>query len=341
MRLQGGVYALLFKKLSITLIVAISIITQTINVFAAEVILGGETIGIELDYEGVLITGTYDISIDNQNYNPSSDGYQTGDLIIGVNHHTVDSISSLMENVEKEIEKQNDITLQIKRDSQTFDKKLKYQENNGKFTTGLYVQDGLTGVGTMTYYNPSTKNFGALGHIMTDVQLSSETVIKKGKIYNSYVKKINPSQNGTPGEKIAEIGTIEIGTILDNNNYGIYGSYLSSQVTNKQTISTASIDEVKEGKAYFLTVLDGQEISKCEINITNLKKQSKPDIKGITFEITDKKVLSLTNGVVQGMSGSPIIQDGKLIGCVTHVDVNNVHKGYGLYIDWMLESEKG
>ena len=93
-------------------------------------------------------------------------------------------------------------------------------------------------------------------------------------------------------------------------------------------------------RAYFLTVLDGHTLTKCSINITKLKKQNEPSIKGITFEITDEKVLSLTNGVVQGMSGSPIIQNGKLIGCVTHVDVNNVHQGYGLYIDWMLENDK-
>ncbi|MFR1295322.1 MAG: SpoIVB peptidase S55 domain-containing protein [Coprobacillus cateniformis] len=100
------------------------------------------------------------------------------------------------------------------------------------------------------------------------------------------------------------------------------------------------MDEVEEGEAYFLTVLDGHTLTKCSINITKLKKQNEPSIKGITFEITDEKVLSLTNGVVQGMSGSPIIQNGKLIGCVTHVDVNNVHQGYGLYIDWMLENDK-
>lgn len=330
---------MLFKKLSITLIIAISIITQTINVFAAEVILGGESIGIELNYEGVLITGTYDISIDNEKYNPSLDGYQTGDLIVGVNHNSINSISSLMENIEKEIEKKNEIILEMRRKEHIFEKKLKYEENNGKFTTGLYVQDGLTGVGTMTYYNPTTKHFGALGHIMADVELSSSTVTKKGKVYNSYVKKINPSQNGKPGEKIAEIGTIEIGTIYDNNNYGIFGSYHDTQISNKKIISTASIDEVKKGKAYFLTVLDGHTISKCEINIIDLKNQTKPSIKGIVFEITDKKVLLKTNGIVQGMSGSPIIQNGKLIGCVTHVDVNNVHKGYGLYIDWMLKND--
>lgn len=329
---------MLLKKLSITLLIVLSFIVQTTQAYAAEVMLGGESIGIELNYDGILITGTYDISIDNKTYNPTSDGYKVGDLIVEINNHSVDSISSLMKAVEKEIESNKKIILKMKRNDKTFEKELKCQQSNNKFSTGLYVQDGLAGIGTMTYYNPSTHRFGALGHLMNDVKLSNETIIKKGKVYNSYVKKINPSYNGKPGEKIAEIGSIEIGTVLDNNNYGIYGTYKDSQIQNKTSISTASIDEVKKGKAYFLTVLNGHQLTKCEINITQLKKQTNPDIKGITFEITDKKVLSITNGVVQGMSGSPIIQNGKLIGCVTHVDVNDVHKGYGLYIDWMLKN---
>ena len=127
--------------------------------------------------------------------------------------------------------------------------------------------------------------------------------------------------------------------MYENNNYGIYGQYtnFSDQL---QTISTASMDEIELGEAYFLTVLNSHEVSRCSIRITDLKKQNEPDVKGITFEITDEEVLSLTNGIVQGMSGSPIIQNNKLIGCVTHVDINNVHQGYGLYIDWMLKNDK-
>lgn len=329
---------MLFKKLSITLIVVFTFLFQTTYAYAAEVLLGGDSIGIELQYEGILITGTYDISIDNRKYNPSIDDYRQGDLIIGVNQKSVKSISTLMDTVEKEIEKHNDITLQLKRNGKTIEKPLKYQETNGKFSTGLYVQDGLNGIGTMTYYNPSNQTFGALGHMMNDTRLSSD-IIKTGKVYDSSIKRIKPSQNGKPGEKIGQIGSVEIGNILDNNNFGIFGQYISSQTKDKQTIQTANISEVKTGKAYFLTVLDNQKISRCEIQITHLKKQSKPDVKGITFEITDENVLSQTNGIVQGMSGSPIIQDDKLIGCVTHVDVNNVHKGYGLYIDWMLEND--
>lgn len=331
---------MLFKKLSVALIVVLTFLCQTVSVYAADVYLGGQSIGIELDYEGVMITGTYDISIGNQKYNPASDGYLSGDLITKVNGQTVDSISLLMDNVEKEIESHKSIVLTLKRNEDFLEKELKFQEADGKFSTGLYVQEGLTGVGTMTYYNPQTHHFGALGHVMSDVSLSSDIVVKKGTIYHSYVKKINPSQNGKPGEKVADIGSIQIGTIFDNNSYGIYGNYDEISSLSQELVSTASIDEVKEGEAYFLTVLDGHTVTKCSINITNLKKQNKPSIKGITFEITDKKVLSLTNGIVQGMSGSPIIQNGKLIGCVTHVDVNNVHQGYGLYIDWMLENDK-
>lgn len=325
--------------MSISLITVVSLVFPSFQVFAADVILGGQSIGIELDYEGVMITGTYDISIDNRPYNPASDGYQSGDLITQVNQQNVESISELMESVKNSVEKNQKIMLTLKRQNKTIKKELKFQKKDDQFTTGLYVQDGLTGIGTMTYYNPETHHFGALGHMMYDTSLSSGTTIKNGTVYNSYVKKINPSQNGNPGEKIAEIGSIEIGRLYENNNYGIYGQYtnLSDQL---QTISTASMDEIELGEAYFLTVLNGHEVSRCSIRITDLKKQNEPDVKGITFEITDEEVLSLTNGIVQGMSGSPIIQNNKLIGCVTHVDINNVHQGYGLYIDWMLKNDK-
>ena len=330
---------MLLKKLSISLIIVVSLLCPSFQVFAADVILGGQSIGIELDYEGVMITGTYEISIDNHPYNPASDGFMSGDFIIKVNNQDIQSIQELTNEIKVCVEKKQEIILTLKRQEQIFEKKLKFQTQDHQFTTGLYVQDGLTGIGTMTYYNPQNQHFGALGHMMCDTSFSSNISVKSGSIYHSYVKNIKPSQNGNPGEKIADIGSIEIGTLFDNNSYGIYGQYTSVSEQN-QIISTASIDEVEIGDAYFLTVLDGHTISRCSIRITDLKKQTEPDIKGITFEITDDKVLSLTNGIVQGMSGSPIIQNNKLIGCVTHVDMNNVHQGYGLYIDWMLKNDK-
>ena len=329
---------MLYKRLSITLFVVLSILLGSSSVYAAEVFLGGDSIGIELNYDGVVISGTYDISIDNKSYNPSSDGFVSGDLIKKVNDKTVKSISNLMKFIESDIEKQKPIFLTIQRDGRIFTQELKIQHNQKQFSTGLYVQDGLSGIGTMTYYNPSNQQFGALGHIMYDSKLSNDIPLNHGKVYNSYIKKIRPSENEQPGEKVGEIGSIDIGTVFENNNFGIYGSYIDSQITNKETISTASMDEVKKGDAYFLTVLNGHEIQKCHIKITHLKKQKQPDVKGITFEVVDKDVLKQAHGIVQGMSGSPIIQNGKLIGCVTHVNVNNAKIGYGLYIDWMLQN---
>lgn len=328
-----------FKKTAIALISVISLTFQSFNVFAEDVIIGGESIGIKLNYDGILITGTYDIEINNKSYNPRSDGYLAGDIIKKINNYPVTSIHDLSVHLKSEIENKHNINLIIERNHQTLSKCLKVQCKKNTFSTGLYVQDGLQGIGTMTYYNPNTHNFAALGHIMSDSYCNKNTNLKNGVVYESSVKKIIPSENGNPGEKIADINDIRIGSIYDNNQYGIYGSYKKSLQNHGQHISTANIDEVKKGEAYFLTVLDGKIITKCPIVITHLKKQDTPSVKGITFEIKDKRFLSLTNGIIQGMSGSPIIQNDKLIGCVTHVDIHNVHKGYGLYIDWMLKND--
>ncbi|MCD7807984.1 MAG: hypothetical protein LUH02_01470 [Erysipelotrichaceae bacterium] len=329
---------MLFKKLSITLIVVVCSIWSINDIYAIEVILGGQSIGIQLNYDGVMISGTYDITIDNETYNPSRDGYQSGHLITHVNGERVHSLDDLSECIEEKINENQSISLTILADNKIVTRDLKYQLNNDQYSTGLYVTDSLTGIGTMTYYNPATKHFAALGHMMYDVSLSSDAIIKEGSVYSSYVQSIVPSTNGHPGEKVADIDSVEIGMIFENNSYGIYGNYTTIS-NNNQTISTASMDEVELGNAYFLTVLEGDTIIQCAIEITHLKKQSSPSIKGITFRIVDEEILDKTRGVIQGMSGSPIIQNDKLIGCVTHVNVKNVEYGYGLYIDWMLEND--
>ena len=164
---------------------------------------------------------------------------------------------------------------------------------------------------------------------------NSDERLVTGNIYSSNVKKINKSKNGNPGEKIASINKNDLlGDIQVNNDYGIYGEYVN--VVKDELIETASIEEVKEGRAYIYTVINNNIVEPFEIEITNIKKQNSKDIKGITFKVTDKRLLDITNGVVAGMSGSPIVQDGKLIGAVTHVVVDNVKYGYGIFIDWML-----
>lgn len=331
---------MLFKKLSISLVISISLIFSVINVYAEQLYIGGDSIGIKLEYNGVLITGTYNITIDNKSYNPTSSGYKNGQIITHVNNHRVKNINDLMNEIETNTKLSKKITLTLLDNNISYCKVLHLQNINNQFSTGLYVCDGITGIGTITYYNPQTKRFGALGHIMGDSKLLVNIQNTSGNIYVSKVTSIIKSKVKMPGEKIAEFTDIKIGEITLNNQYGLYGDYDNYKVNDKSLIQTAKISEIKKGKAYFYTVINDQKIEKFEIEIIELKKQTKSDVKGITFKVTDQKILDKTNGIIQGMSGSPIIQNNKIIGCITHVDTNNPNIGYGLYIEWMLENDK-
>ena len=329
---------MLFKKSSISLIIFVALLFSINTAYGADVYLGGQSIGIKLDYEGVLITGTYDISIDNKTYNPSSDGFKKGDMIVKINDQSVKTITELSDIIEKSLSLNSPLSLTVKRDGKTFTKELYYQYINNEYSTGLYVQDGLTGIGTVTYYLPASKTFAALGHLMGNEENSSN--LTTGSVYDSYIKNIRPSLKGDPGEKIAEIGDVELGKVHNNNQFGIYGKFHSMNSASLDMISTGTKNDVKKGYAYFLTVIEGDEIKKCDIMITNVNTNSKDGLKGITFEVTDKELLNKCNGIVQGMSGSPIIQDGKLIGAITHVMVNNPKGGYGIFIENMIGATK-
>ncbi|WP_294579184.1 SpoIVB peptidase S55 domain-containing protein [uncultured Thomasclavelia sp.] len=328
---------MLFKKLTLSLIIVV-LITNPVAAWAISLIPGGDSIGIELDYQGVVITGGYDIQVNNQRYNPLDEDFQIGDLIIAIEDQTIDSIASLT-SVIKETNDDMVYDLTIKRDEQTLHQNLQVVLENQQFSTGLYVKDSITGIGTLTYYNPESETFGALGHAMSDSKLDSESLLQDGSIYESKVTSIKKAASGSSGNKIADISNVEIGSINSHSQFGLYGTY-NYDISNREMMETASIEEIKLGEAYFLTVLQGNEIVKCQIEITKLNKQDTAMEKGIEFTVTDQEVLKKANGIVQGMSGSPIIQNNKIIGCVTHVSGNNPMTGYGLYIDWMLEMEQ-
>lgn len=325
-----------FKKLFFSFILALTIINP-VAAYAISVIPGGDSIGIELDYQGVVITGGYDIEIDNKSYNPITNDFQVGDLITAIDNQKVTCIEDLTYVIKN---KTDDSTydLTIKRGDNIVHQDLKVVYDNQQFSTGLYVKDSISGVGTLTFYNPETHSFGALGHAMSDSKLDSESLLQHGSIYESNVTSIKKATNQSSGNKIADISNVEIGSINSHSQFGIYGTY-NYDISNREMMETATIEETKLGNAYFLTVLQGNEIVKCEIEITKLNSQDEVKEKGIEFKVTDKEVIEKANGIVQGMSGSPIIQNNKIIGCVTHVSGNNPMTGYGLYIDWMLEMD--
>ena len=308
--------------------------TNSELLFAKDVYLGGNSIGIEMKKNGVIVSGTYDIIINNKVYNPSKDSnIKIGDIIYEVDNNEIKCSKDFINTIS--YDNDNNLDLKIKRNNKILYETIKYQKDENIFKTGLYIKDKILGVGTLTYYDPETKNYGALGHEIIDSDTHNIFDDFTGNIVESYIEGYKKSTNGTPGEKIASIDTnINLGNILLNTKYGIYGEYLES--FNSKLIETASKEETHLGKAQIATVLNGNKIEYYDINIINLEKQNEISTKGITFEVTDKDLLSKTNGIIQGMSGSPIIQDNKLIGAVTHVLTNEVNKGYGIYIDFML-----
>lgn len=318
------------NKLLLILFLSTLIIPISANAYSEEVILGGENVGIEVNSNGVLIVGFYDV----KGTSPGREaGLKIGDTILKVDDTVIQGITDLSKQFN------NSKTLQItyKRGSITNETTLNLVQDNKIYKTGLYVKDSIVGIGTLTFIDPATKRFGALGHEILEQTTGTKFEIKDGKIFESNVTGIEKADRGSVGEKNAIYNEDEVyGNIDKNDITGIYGNYSKSY--DKNDLIKISSD-IKPGKAIIKTVILGQKKQEFEITILNVDKNHKT--KNILFEVTDETLLSKGNGIVQGMSGSPIIQDNKLVGAVTHVVVDNPHKGYGIMITNMLkESEK-
>ena len=311
------------------------------SVYAAqEVYLGGDSIGIKAEYDGVMITGTYSFQANGKTYDPSST-FLLGDVIIQCKGEVISNLEQLYAILSSLQNTENTVEVKIKRNDKIIDKQLVtvYDEKKNNFQSGLYVKDSITGVGTLTYIDPGTMKYGALGHEITDADLKKIAPIQSGSIYDSRVTSIQKAQKDVPGQKHAAIDyTKQIGDVNTNTPIGIYGNYFGNK--EHSLIPCASKEEIVLGEAYFYTVIDGNTVEPFKIEITKLHSQKESDIKGIEFRIEDERLKQKTNGIVQGMSGSPIVQNGKLIGAVTHVITSDPMKGYGVYIDWMLENTK-
>lgn len=284
--------------------------------------------GIEVNSKGVLIVGLYDIE------GGANKEFKVGDRIIKINDKEVNTIDRMIE-VINDSSTNNEFVFEVYRDNNI--KKIMTKLNkdeNGVLKTGLYVKDQINGIGTLTYIDPNSRIFGALGHEIVDKNTASKFEIKDGKIYEATVDSIKKSTDQTAGEKNAEYDlNSDIGRIEKNTKAGIFGRVDS--VDNDEKIEVSTNNEIHTGKAIIRTVISADKVEEFTINIIKLDPTSKT--KNILFEIDDERLLESTGGIVQGMSGSPIIQDNKIIGAVTHVIVNDVTKGYGIFITNMLE----
>lgn len=290
------------------------------------IIPGGDNIGINIKTSGVIVIGFYEV--DGKVY---KQGLKVGDYIIKINNHEVNNISNMV-NLINELEVDGKVKLTILRDNKEIEIDYQLIYDNGKYKTGLYAKDSVKGIGTLSYIDPETKRYGSLGHNIILNENQETILIDDGNILESEVTSIERSTNGSPGTKNANISSNTLGDIDMNTNVGIFGDYTDSLDT--KTVKVGKPKELKTGKAYIRTVLTDNKIKEYEIKITKIDQKNKA--KNIYFEIVDEELLKDTGGIVQGMSGSPIMQDDKIFGAVTHVVVDNVKKGYGVFITTML-----
>lgn len=324
-----------FKKIKnnilLTLIFTLLIIPNYALAYSDYIVAGGENIGIELNSKGVIIVGTYEVN----GINPAKEAnLRAGDKIIKINNKDVINIEEMLKVIENSNNKSN-IKITYLRGNKTNDTSLKLSKSSDNiYKTGLYVKDSISGVGTLTFIDPNTKLFGALGHEIIEKNTGQKLEIKDGKIYSSTVTGITRSDIGKPGEKAARYDSSDIfGNVKENTTSGIFGNYTST-IPDKKLYKVAKENDIKTGNATIFTVIDGNTIESFAINILRINKNT---TKNILFEITDSRLLKNTGGIVQGMSGSPIIQDNFIVGAVTHVVVDDPTKGYGIFITTMLE----
>ena len=305
------------------------------------VIPGGMPIGIYLETEGVMVLGTDSITAqDGMDYEPAANLVKAGDYIVALNEQEIHDKSDLVETV-KDLGDE-DIILRVRRQEQYMNIRMKPVRLNAReCKLGIWVRDNAQGLGTVTFLNTNSR-FGALGHGIHDVDTSELLEIHNGRVYETSIRDIQMMVDGTPGgmEGIIVYNNYNVlGKITSNTDCGIFGTIdrIDALFADQAPMETAVKDEITEGPATIRCAVEGT-VKDYRIRVTKIDKNTSEVNKGIVIEVTDDRLLSVTGGIVQGMSGSPIIQNGKLIGAVTHVFVHDATKGYGIFIEDMMEN---
>lgn len=300
----------------------------------------GNAIGMKLYTAGVLVVGMSEIE-GKKPYENS--GIKEGDRIIQINQNQIDNTDDLMKAVNKS--DGNNISIKYVRDEKTITTSIKPLKNSSnEYKIGLWVRDAAAGVGTLTFYEPSSGMFATLGHGIMDIDTAELIKIANGELVTTNILSINKGTKGNPGEIR---GTIEaghtIGSISKNTKFGVFGTinktpYLNTSNTNE--VQVALREEIKTDKAQIICELENGKKEYYDIEIQRIFISNNKDNKSMLIKVTDKKLLEKTGGIIQGMSGAPIIQNGKFVGAVTHVLVNDPTIGYGVFADIMLKQMK-
>lgn len=329
-------------KLEFSLFGWIPLRRVTVNVVPeVKLIPGGHSIGIKLRSQGVNVVGYYYFNVSGKNVSPARDaGIKIGDSILEINGKKVDDAPSAARILEEN--GGNRTELLISRRGKKFRVSLTplYSASDGAYRIGLYLRDSAAGVGTLTFYDPLTKKYGALGHVILDSDTQEPINLSEGTIVKAKIIEIKAAKRGQPGEKTGIFVDDDLGNIIKNTTYGIFGEITEFQQTASpypDPLPMALASEVQKGPAEILTVIEGETIGSYAVEIEKIAYQTNPTDKGMIIRVVDERLLHSTGGIIQGMSGSPIIQNGKLVGAVTHVFINDPTRGYGIFLEWMYQ----
>ena len=341
-----------FVRILILIFLISGVVFNTTSIFSASnnvegitdtpmsVVAGGETLGMKIYTKGVYIIGiTYVETNEGRKYPAKDAGLKIGDYIVKIQDKKINSA----EEFSKEMEKGGKLNATVMRGEDAIVVELvpQIQLSSGEYKMGLWVRDSTAGIGTVTYYNKADKSFGALGHGVTDMDTEKLLSIEKGYCYEAFINSVKKSEKGAPGELTANFQYLSTpdGYLTKNTDSGVFGKV--SFVPPNREYEIATPDDVVEGPATIISTVEGQQKKEYTVEIIRVNPEKTLFGSGMVIKITDNELIRKTGGIVQGMSGSPIIQNGKLVGAVTHVFINDPTRGYGIFIENMLaEAEK-
>lgn len=323
----------IYKIFTFFLVFLISITSFNIKASKVDyVYLGGDSIGLKMN-TGVYVVGKYQVQTKNGKKVPwNNTNIEIGDLIINANGIKIENNSQLNDYIKSC--NLNEIQLEIKRNNQIIKTNINLVlSSSGEKSIGLYVRDQILGIGTLTFITQENK-YASLGHGIYEKQTLLSVL--NGNLYNSIVQNIKKSEPGSAGEKRASLSQNIIGNVIKNDTTGLYGTVKKID-KSKPLLKVAKQQEVSKGFAKIYTVLESGNIEEFIIEIIDIDYQKSKDIKGIKFKVVDEKLIQKTGGIIQGMSGSPIVQNNMIVGAVSHVTVDNPLYGYGMHIEWMIK----
>lgn len=327
------------KKIIATFLLILALLLAPVGAMAADsemLVPGGHTAGVKLFSEGVIVVGFSEVQTDSGVCSPAQDaGLVRGDIITKVGETKVNSLEALTACLLSA----DPVPVYVSRNGKEMEFRITPANDGGVYKLGVWGRDSIAGIGTITYYDPETGVFGALGHGINDVDTLQLIPLYSGSIMKSSITGIRKGESGSPGELQGKFDVnSDAGDLYLNSDFGIFGVLNEdSLLQNRQAVPVASPSEVTTGDATILSNIAGDQVKEYSIKIVTIYSQNSQEQRNMMIEITDPELLQQTGGIVQGMSGSPILQNGKLVGAVTHVLVNDPKRGYGIFLQNMMD----